>query len=236
MIKGLHHNAYRCRDSEETRRFYEDFLGLRLVNALDLSETKTGRPTHTLHTFYQLDDGSCLAFFETDDFPFEFKKQHDYDLHIALEVAPESLRTMLQRGRDAGIEDIARHLRMEPEKVRRLLRSDARLISLDAPISEGAVVGDLVADAGASSPDARLIDQDVLRQVGAAFELLNPRERRVLGLRYGLTSGREHTIQETADLLGWTREAVRQLERRAFNRLRRRRRWMRPPRTRDIAA
>ena len=31
MIKGLHHNAYRCRDSEETRRFYEDFLGLPLV-------------------------------------------------------------------------------------------------------------------------------------------------------------------------------------------------------------
>ena len=33
MIKGLHHNAYRCRDSEETRIFYEDFLGLRLVSA-----------------------------------------------------------------------------------------------------------------------------------------------------------------------------------------------------------
>jgi catechol 2,3-dioxygenase-like lactoylglutathione lyase family enzyme len=104
MIKGLHHNAYRCRDSEETRAFYEDFLGLRLVNALDLSQSKTGRPTHTLHTFYQLDDGSCLAFFETDDFPFEFKAQHDYDLHIALEVAPESLRTMLQKGRDLGLE------------------------------------------------------------------------------------------------------------------------------------
>ena len=104
MIKGLHHNAYRCRDSEETRAFYEDFLGLRLVNALDLSQSKTGRPTHTLHTFYQLDDGSCLAFFETDDFPFEFKAQHDYDLHIALEVAPESLRAMLQKGRDAGME------------------------------------------------------------------------------------------------------------------------------------
>jgi len=104
MIRKLHHNAYRCRDSEQTRAFYEDFLGLPLVNTLDLSETKTGRPTHTLHTFYQLDDGSCLAFFETDDFPFEFKKQHDYDLHIALEVAPESLRTMLQKGRDAGLE------------------------------------------------------------------------------------------------------------------------------------
>jgi catechol 2,3-dioxygenase-like lactoylglutathione lyase family enzyme len=104
MIKGLHHNAYRCRDSEETRAFYEDFLGLPLVNALKLGMTKTGRETHALHTFYRLDDGSCLAFFETEDFPFEFKKQHDYDLHIALEVAPESLPLMLARGKDRGIE------------------------------------------------------------------------------------------------------------------------------------
>ena len=104
MIRKLHHNAYRCRDSEETRSFYEDFLGLPLVNTLDLSETKTGRPTHTLHTFYQLDDGSCLAFFETDDFPFEFKRQHDFDLHIALEVGPEVLPTMLAKGHDRGIE------------------------------------------------------------------------------------------------------------------------------------
>ena len=104
MIRKLHHNAYRCRDSEQTRAFYEDFLGLPLVNALNLSETKTGRATHTLHTFYQLDDGSCLAFFETDDFPFEFKRQHDYDLHIALEVSADSLRAMLQKGRDAGQE------------------------------------------------------------------------------------------------------------------------------------
>ena len=58
MIKMLHHNAYRCRDSEQTRKFYEDFLGLPLVSTLDLSATKTGRPTHTLHTFYRLEDGS----------------------------------------------------------------------------------------------------------------------------------------------------------------------------------
>jgi catechol 2,3-dioxygenase-like lactoylglutathione lyase family enzyme len=104
MIRKLHHNAYRCRDSEATRVFYEDFLGLPLVNALDLSETKTGRPTHTLHTFYRLDDGSHLAFFETDDFPFEFKKQHDYDLHIALEVGAETLPPMMAKAREWGIE------------------------------------------------------------------------------------------------------------------------------------
>ena len=104
MIKGLHHNAWRCRDSEETRAFYEDFLGLPLSGALEIAETKSGRPTKVLHTFYRLDDGSFLAFFEAPDMPFEFKPQHDFDLHIALEVAPETLQPMLEKGRAAGIQ------------------------------------------------------------------------------------------------------------------------------------
>ncbi|WP_028464505.1 VOC family protein [Nisaea denitrificans] len=104
MIKGLHHNAYRCRDSEETRAFYEDFLGLPLVHAFEIKETKSGRATGTLHSFYQMDDGSALAFFEAPDRPFEFKEQHDFDLHIALEVTPDDLKTMHQKGKDAGIE------------------------------------------------------------------------------------------------------------------------------------
>ncbi|MEI7873877.1 MAG: VOC family protein [Alphaproteobacteria bacterium] len=107
MIKGLHHNAYRCRDSEETRRFYEDFLGLPLVHTLKIEETMTGRKTGgpgVLHTFFQLDDGSCLAFFEAPDMPFDFKEQHDFDLHIALEVEPETLDKMLAKGKADGRE------------------------------------------------------------------------------------------------------------------------------------
>jgi catechol 2,3-dioxygenase-like lactoylglutathione lyase family enzyme len=104
MISKLHHNAYRCRDSEQTRAFYEDFLGLPLAGTLEIKETKSGRPTNTLHTFYRLDDGSFLAFFEAPDMPFEFKAQHDYDLHIALEVAPSVLQQMLARGRALGVE------------------------------------------------------------------------------------------------------------------------------------
>ena len=104
MIKGLHHNAYRCRDSEETRRFYEDFLGLPLANSLDIGETKTGRATHVLHTFYEMGDGSFLAFFEAPGMPFEFKAQHDYDLHIALEVDESTLREMFARGKAQGVE------------------------------------------------------------------------------------------------------------------------------------
>ena len=104
MIKGLHHAAYRCRESEETRRFYEDFLGLPLVESLEIRSTKTGRSTDVLHTFYRLGDGSYLAFFEAPDRPFEFKAQHDFDLHIALEVSHEALLEMFDKGKKAGIE------------------------------------------------------------------------------------------------------------------------------------
>jgi catechol 2,3-dioxygenase-like lactoylglutathione lyase family enzyme len=104
MIRGLHHNAYRCRDSEETRAFYEDFLGLPLAQALEISETRTGRKTHVLHTFFRMGDGSFLAFFEAPDMPFEFKAQHDFDLHIALEVTPAEQEVLLRKGRAEGRE------------------------------------------------------------------------------------------------------------------------------------
>ncbi len=98
MIKGLHHNAYRCRDSEETRGFYEDFLGLRLVSAFEIDE---GRG---LHTFFEMDDGSCLAFFEVPGMPFEFKQQNALDLHIALGVEPDVFDSMLEKAKNEGRE------------------------------------------------------------------------------------------------------------------------------------
>ena len=104
MIKGLHHNAYRCRDTEETRHFYEDFLGLPLIEALQIGESKTGRTANVLHTFYQMADGSCLAFFDAPEEPFEFKDHDDFDLHIALTVPENELQPMLDKGKALGIE------------------------------------------------------------------------------------------------------------------------------------
>ena len=104
MIRKLHHNAYRCRDSGETRAFYEDFLGLPLACTLEIEESMTGRKTRTLHTFYEMGDGSYLAFFEAPDMPFEFKRQHDYDLHIAVEVEEKDLQPMMAKGKARGIE------------------------------------------------------------------------------------------------------------------------------------
>lgn len=104
MLQRLHHAAYRCRDSEETRRFYEGFLGLELVNAFPIGQTKTGRRARVLHSFYEIDDGSCIAFFEAPDEPFEFKPQRDYDVHIAFLVTQEVLHEMFEKGKREGIE------------------------------------------------------------------------------------------------------------------------------------
>jgi catechol 2,3-dioxygenase-like lactoylglutathione lyase family enzyme len=104
MIKGLHHSAYRCRDSEETRKFYEDFLGLKLVGTLAIKDTPHAPKANVLHTFFQMGDGSCLAFFEAPQMPFDFKRQGDFDLHIALEVDESTLRAMFAKGKQAGIE------------------------------------------------------------------------------------------------------------------------------------
>ena len=103
-IKGLHHAAYRCRDSEQTRQFYEDFLGLPLADAFEITTTQTGRITRVLHSFYTMGDGSFIAFFEDPQISFDFKPQQDFDLHIALEVDEATLNAKFVQGKAKGIE------------------------------------------------------------------------------------------------------------------------------------
>jgi catechol 2,3-dioxygenase-like lactoylglutathione lyase family enzyme len=67
-VLGLHHNAYRCRDAEETRHFYEDVLGLPLVHVVKESKVpSTGENTPFVHLFFELKDKSCIAFFDLGD-------------------------------------------------------------------------------------------------------------------------------------------------------------------------
>ena len=103
-IRGLHHTAFRCRDSEATRQFYEDFLGLPLAETLEIGITKTGDQSQYLHTFYQMNDGSFMAFFEAPEMPFSFKDQHDFDMHIALEVPHDHMMAMKAKAEAAGME------------------------------------------------------------------------------------------------------------------------------------
>jgi len=67
-VRGLHHFAYRCKDAEETRHFYEDLLGLPLVHVIrsDLVPS-TGEYCPYVHIFFQMKDGSYIAFFDLGD-------------------------------------------------------------------------------------------------------------------------------------------------------------------------
>lgn len=104
MPARLHHMAFRCRDTEETRAFYEEVIGLPLAGALAIEETKTGRATHVLHTFFALRDGSFVAFFEAPDQPFAFHAQHDFDLHMALESDADEVDRVMAAARARGVE------------------------------------------------------------------------------------------------------------------------------------
>jgi len=63
----LHHAAYRCRDAEETRHFYEDILGLPLVHVVTADHVSTGKSTPFAHVFFRARDGSGIAFFDLGD-------------------------------------------------------------------------------------------------------------------------------------------------------------------------
>ncbi len=122
-------------------RFYEDFLGLPLSYAFRIERTATGRPTRALHTFFRIDDGSHLAFFEVPDQPFEFKPQQDFDLHIALEVERADLEALLARALAAGLEarGIADHGIVESIYLR---DPNGYVIELASRRAEGATAAD----------------------------------------------------------------------------------------------
>lgn len=67
-VRGLHHFAYRCRDAEETRHFYEDLLGLPLAHIIQEDVVpSTGEFCPYVHIFFEMADGSFVAFFDLGD-------------------------------------------------------------------------------------------------------------------------------------------------------------------------
>jgi len=107
MLKGIHHSAFRCRDAEETRTFYEDILGLELAAALAFEEEPgSGRPHPYVHIFFRLPDGNFIAFFDAPDSADarQFRPAHGFDRHIAFEAgSPEKLAEWKARLEAAGV-------------------------------------------------------------------------------------------------------------------------------------
>ena len=105
-LGNVHHAAYRCRDAEQTRWFYEDVLGLPLAAAMVFDEIPgSGRKSEYMHLFFELADGNFIAFFDepstaTSD---HFHKKDSFDVHIAFEVeSREAMLAYQKRINEAG--------------------------------------------------------------------------------------------------------------------------------------
>jgi glyoxylase I family protein len=107
-INGLHHYAYRCRDAEETRHFYEDLLGLPLFHIIQSDIVpSTGEFCPYTHIFFRMTDGSCIAFFDLGDDQAALPSANTpaWVNHIALRVNTVSeLEAMKARLQAAGVE------------------------------------------------------------------------------------------------------------------------------------
>jgi len=109
-IQKLHHFAYRCADAEETRRFYEDLLGLPLVHVIRSERVpSTGEHCPYVHIFFEMKDGSYIAFFDLGDNQKSEPSPNTpaWVNHLALEVdSMDDLLAARQRLVDAGVDVI----------------------------------------------------------------------------------------------------------------------------------
>ncbi|MEU5883852.1 RNA polymerase sigma factor [Spirillospora sp. NPDC047279] len=132
-------------------------------------------------------------------------------------------RDMHQRlGREPTPEELAVELDKSPEQVRELLRTSRQPISLDSTIGEDGEtrIGDLIEDT--DSPEASdLVDRQLMaEQLRRTLDILNPREGKIMAMRFGLYDGTPRTLDEIGKALGLTRERIRQLEKESLSKLR----------------
>jgi RNA polymerase primary sigma factor len=132
----------------------------------------------------------------------------------------ERLKQELRR--DPTNEELAEAAKLTPETVEQLQTLNAAEIRLDAPIgdSDDSQLVERFIVEEAAEPEMAVEERLLSEQIERALDTLSPRDARVLRLYFGLEGGREHTLEEIGNLLGVTRERVRQLRDRALKRLR----------------
>ncbi len=125
-------------------------------------------------------------------------------------------------GREPTPEELAEALDLPAERVHRYLRTAVRPLSLEQPVGEEeeSTLGQFIEDDDSPEPSERA-EQALLREkLDDLLDTLQPREERILRLRYGLLDGHTYTLQEVGEMFGLTRERIRQIEQEALARLR----------------
>ena len=135
----------------------------------------------------------------------------------------KNVRSGLEKktGRNPLPEEIAKKVNMPLEGVKRVLGADEKVIYLDSPIWQGErmTLMDFVPDPNSLPPDSLIAVASLPKSLGEALMKLRPREREVLKMRFGIGYDNTSTLDEVGRHLGLTRERIRQIEKRALERL-----------------
>jgi RNA polymerase primary sigma factor len=133
-----------------------------------------------------------------------------------------SRQILQETGREPDAAVLAERMEMQENKVRAMQRIVREPVSLDASVGENedTSVGDLIEDPAAILPDDAALHAGMRDAVSEALSTLTPREAKILRLRFGIESGRDHTLEELGQQFEVTRERIRQIESKALRKLR----------------
>jgi len=135
-------------------------------------------------------------------------------------------RRMTQElNREPTIEELAKELEMEPEKVEYVMKIKQDITSLDAGVGrdgddEDSVLRDFIEDEDSATPEESAASQLLKEQVQEILSTLSDREQKIIRMRFGLDNGKSHTLEEVGQEFAVTRERIRQIEARALAKLR----------------
>ncbi len=135
-------------------------------------------------------------------------------------------RRMTQElNREPTIEELAKELEMEPDKVEYVIKIKQDITSLDAGVGrdgedEDSVLGDFIEDEDGATPEESATSQLLKEQVQAILSTLSDREQKIVKMRFGLENGKSHTLEEVGQEFAVTRERIRQIEAKALAKLR----------------
>ncbi len=135
-------------------------------------------------------------------------------------------RRMTQElNREPTIEELAKELEMEPDKVEYVIKIKQDITSLDAGVGrdgedEDSVLGDFIEDEDGKPPEELATMQLLKEQVQAVLSTLSDREQKIIKMRFGLENGKSHTLEEVGQEFAVTRERIRQIEAKALAKLR----------------
>ena len=137
-------------------------------------------------------------------------------------VKKVSSQLLHEYGHDPSAEEIAERLDMPVDKVREIMRVAQEPVTLETPIGEeeDSHLGDFIQDDEASQPSEEASYTLLREQLEEVLSTLTPREEQVLRMRFGLTDGKPHTLEEVGKEFDVTRERIRQIESKALRKLR----------------